>query len=219
MNSQQGTVYFDLETDGVGPGARITCGVVTGDTTRTDYHSGAGTYLTAEHGTLMVDELAAAGHVVGFNSASFDFRMLFELTGDERCKALAVDHTDVMLAFAADKGYYSSMQSFAEATLGEGGGKTNTGAWAATAWFGGEAAKVMQYCVDDTMVLKKLHRHVLKWGMLKRKTKAGHIREWAVPTDTMLTAGAAVEAWKASPPATAWMAEPPDIAAALAWCA
>lgn len=215
--------FFDTETTGVDDDASITCAVVTdgaGDTLA--YFSGYGEVMTPAKGAQLVDALAAAGRVVTWNGAAFDFKKLYALTGDDRCKALALGHDDAMLDFTATHGYFSSMDSVATGTLGPSKGKTNTGEWATTAWFNGSAPAVLEYCAQDTLVLKRIYDHAAKWGSLSRVTKAGKTRVWDVrasPADPVFRSVAdSLAAHRADPPDCGWMTTPPpDLDELVAW--
>lgn len=174
------SIYFDLETTGVGPSGKITCAATSTRDSTTTWHSGHGNLLTAADGQRLADALVAAPRVYTFNGAAFDLRKLYELTQDERLRDLALQHCDLMVDFASDSRYYTSMESLASPTLGTG--KSNTGAWAATAWFTDEAAAVLDYCAQDTVVLRDLCDRAERWGKLSRRSKAGKVSEWVLPS-------------------------------------
>ena len=214
--------YFDCETTGITDDSSITCAAVTGGGEHVYvWHSGQGEPLSVRAGNLLVDFLVACGpdRVYTFNGGAFDLRMLHRLTGRPELKGLALAHRDLMVAFVCENRYYSSLDTFAKATLGHENAKTNTGAWAATAWATDEAPAVIDYCVADTEVLGRLVDHVRKWGKLKRITKSGKTMTWtlasldgSVPT---------VEAALAAPADAAWMTDPPalpDVRWATATC-
>ena len=218
------TVFWDLETDGVGLDCGITCGVVlssSGDVTW--LHSRYGELMSPKTGKFLLDCLEAADKCVSYNGTQFDFSRLYRLTQDDRCKQLAKTSIDLLLSFGASHGYWSSMNSFAEATFPNDTNKTADGAWASTAWFNGSAEQVLEYCEQDTAVLAKLYNHAAKWGSLDRLTKAGRKRTWVLGTTPGAvdeTAEAAVARFLAAPPDTSWMSsefDKPDIAGALEW--
>lgn len=217
------TLFFDLETTGVDDSSSITCGVVADqDGNTTWYHSGYGRTLSKKYGVKLLDQLCTARTVVSFNGAQFDFRQLYLLTRDPRAKTLAADHADMMLQFAADHGYFCSMASLADGTFPGETNKTNTGGWAATAWFSGEAEQVAEYCEQDTLVLRRLYLAAQERGVLSRVTKAGRQRQWVVKTEptapTVLSARENLAKYAANPPDTSWMTDGgPDIAGTLAW--
>ena len=88
----------------------------------------------------LVDLLTTLSGIVTFNGAGYDFKVLHlallknKMTEQaEAIRKLAVGnlHVDIMFDFTAISGYYSSMDSFATASV-EGCSKSNTGAWAAS---------------------------------------------------------------------------------------
>ena len=132
--------------------------------------------------------------------------------------ALAKLHFDVMLDFSAASGYFASMASFSGPDLG----KTNTGAWAATAWFQGCGAEVKAYCVADVDLLHSIVSTALVQGALSRTTKAGTTRRHVLAgamdgTPRFRTVDAALAAYCATPPDVSWMTAPPDIGALFLW--
>lgn len=214
-----GAIYLDCETTGLEMDAKITCVAITTDAGKTTtWHSGYAEPMTAEVASAVVDYIVAATSssavLYTFNGAAFDLKLLWLLSGRDELKTIALQHCDVLVDFVADTRYYSSMNSFAVPTLGAAEAKTNTGAWAVTAWFDGHAAEVLQYCVDDTLVLWKLVQRIRKYGALKRLTKAGKASVWVLPTlngkvrpvDTALQNVRAIPAWMNDPPAL------PDVA-------
>lgn len=217
------SAFWDCETDGVDETSRITCAsVIDGDGNITSFHSKPGSYMSENVGNKLLEHLLGFDKVYTFNGTSFDYQKLHKLTNDVRCKSLARKSCDVMLQFTAESGYFSSMNSFAEGTFGAGGiSKSNTGGWAAEAWFKGQADAVVRYCEDDVKVLKSLVEQAEQTGLLNRKTKAGIIRPWVVGTDPdqgiWKSAGDCITNWQANPPNTAWMDNPPDLMAMSAW--
>ena len=215
--------WFDCETTGVTDEAKITCAVVVTPAKTFVFHSGYGNPMTKAIGVKLVDFLASCDKVITYNGASFDFKKLYQLTGDERCKALAKDHFDIMLQFTSESGYFSSMESFAGATLGAGQGKSNTGSWAATAWFSdrSEAQKVIDYCESDCKVLRNLYNYGLVHGCFLRTTRGNKVNPWVIATTNQSpiykSAYECLQSWKRNPPNTAWMSDPPDLQKTLNW--
>jgi len=214
--------YFDCESTGVTDDSCLTCAAVTGGGLHAYvWHSGQGEPLSVSAGNKLVDFLVACGpeRVYTFNGGAFDLRMLYRLTGRPELKTFAMQHRDLMLVFVCENRYYSSMQSFASATLGPSQSKTNTGAWAATAWSTEEASAVLDYCVEDTVVLGRLIEHARTWGKLRRVAKSGKTMTWTLGSldGTIPTVQAAL----ASPADASWMTEPPalpDLRWATATC-
>ena len=208
-------LYLDCETTGLDVDAKITCVAVTGATGKTTtWHSGHAECMTREMASSVVDFLveatAGGATLYTFNGAAFDLRLLWQLSQRDELKALATAHCDVLVDFVADARYYSSMDSFAVATLGKDNAKTNSGGWAATAWFDGGATEVLEYCVHDTTVLKQLVETVAAVGRLSRLTKATKTVVWVAPSldGTIRTVETAL---KNANPVPAWMSDPPAL--------
>ena len=217
-----GAFYLDCETTGVDVSAKITCVAITTDAGHTTtWHSGHAELMSEDVASTVVDhimELLEAGAILyTFNGAAFDLKLLWMLSKRDELKQIALQHRDLLVDFVANTRYYSSMNSFAVPTLGAAEAKTNNGAWAVTAWFDGQAAEVLQYCIDDTVVLKRLVQHIRKYGALKRLTKAGKESVWVLPTlngtvrsvDNALANSCDVPGWMNDPPAlpdVAWTA-------------
>ena len=205
-------LFFDTETTGI-ENAHITCaaacdsaGVVS------TWHSGGGVPMTRETGLEVAAALLAAYLVVSLNGSSFDLRLLWELTGNDDLKPLVDNHIDIMYDFVSANRYYTSMDSFATATLGEG--KSNTGKWAAEAWFNGQHNEVLQYCARDVEVLRLLHTAACSDKTLRRKTRSGNIGSWDLPTG-FRTVG---DARAAVGPRPHWMRRDPPPLPDLSWC-
>lgn len=219
--------YFDLETTGLGPDAKITVGVVKlvdpdGSSTHEVFHSGYGTVLGAVDADRLLDVLlGCTGGVYSFNGAGFDFRVLSDAVTEARradVRRLAGAHMDVMLDFSASHGYYAALSSF----LGPAVSKSNTGEWAATAWFQGCGEEVEAYCKTDVDVLAGLVLSGRTDGYLERKTRAGRTQRWVLDgacdgKPRFRSASAALDAWATSPPKVDWMSNPPDIGSTLSW--
>ena len=220
--------YFDLETTGLSDDAQITVAVVKvvaadGSVDYRIFHSGYGNVMTADTATEIVDALESCDKVFTFNGAAFDYRLLAATVGAAdrgRVVESARCHRDVMLDFAAHHGYYASMASFEN----ESASKTNTGAWAATAWFQGAGAEVAEYCKSDVDVLHALVSEGSATGRLIRTTTRGRKQTWVLHGATasspgIRTARESLAAYVAYPPPVTWMTDPPNIANAMAWAA
>lgn len=231
-----GVVFFDAETTGLIDGDTmpgINCAVVTPlDGPPLAYfdrvpntNTPSGKPLTVDGAKRLLDDLVAAGTVVSFNGAGFDFRVLEAAAGgDSRAAELAVgpNHVDMMIAWMAEFGYRTSMNSLAVATL-TGVAKSNTGAWAAEAFATGEAASVINYCADDTKVLRALWAHATSHNKLTCRSKKGYERAWVTRTESrapvMLSVPDAAAAFAVKKAANefSWMTEPPSMDDALGW--
>ena len=197
-------VFFDCETTGIGPDAQITCAATldaAGGGART-WYTFQQAAMSKETGTELAQYLLASSVVVTFNGAAFDLRLLHKLTNVDALKELALHHVDIMYDFVASHRYYASMQSFAVATLGAG--KSNTGDWAARAWFTDEWESVLEYCKQDVVVLQQLYVYAESHKCLKRTTKRGRTTVWNVPSFRFVSA-----ACENIAPAPSWMLTEP----------
>lgn len=215
--------FFDCETTGITDDCSITCAAVTSGNGVHSYvwHSGQGECLSVAAGNALVDFLIECGpeKLYTFNGAAFDLKVLYRLTNRAELKNIALNHHDLMMTFVCENRYYSSMDSFAKPTLGSAQSKTNTGAWAATAWFADDAEAVIEYCVADTAVLAQLVSHVSKWGKLRRTSKSGRVMTWLL--DSLNGSVPTVAESLKAPASAAWMTEPPalpDVAWTAATC-
>ena len=208
-------MYFDLETTGVGPTAKITCGATANSDGTVDvWHGPGGETMPEEVAVKLAHALLAAKQVYTFNGAAFDLRLLYTLSKVPELRGLALRHCDVMVDFWADNLYFTSMESLAAPTLGTG--KSNNGAWAATAWFDGEHEAVLEYCKRDVEVLRDLVVFGNRWGKYRRTSKAGRTSTWVLPslTGQVRTVADAVANRVAQPK---WMKTPPRPGPDLAW--
>ena len=170
--------FFDMETTGLSEDAEPCVAVVTVDGIQPRIFHG-GVTMNGDSLKQLCDTLNGLDKVVTFNGAAYDFKILCRALESQGMNEEAVEmaelgmgprHCDIMLDFAANSGYYGSMDSFAKATL-DGVSKSGTGKWAAETWAADPGnAEVISYCVQDTTVLADLYYHGLKWGSLDRVT-------------------------------------------------
>ncbi|MEK9527509.1 MAG: ribonuclease H-like domain-containing protein [Gammaproteobacteria bacterium] len=157
------------------------------------------------------------GQICSFNGTKFDFQMLAAATADtatkQRCARLALSHVDIMLQFAADKGYYASLESFAVPTVGRG--KIGSGASVVDDWAAGKYDEIRAYCADDAKLTSDLYAYGANFGRLKRTTKAGKTSTWTLPENGWLAAHKALDTTGVAD--VSWMQNPPDVAAAADW--
>ena len=208
-------VYFDLETTGVGPDAKITCGATANSDGTVDvWHGPGGQTMPQTVAQDLATALLAADDVYTFNGAAFDLRLLYELSQVSALRALANSHRDIMVDFWADNRYFTSMESLATPSLGTG--KSNNGAWAATAWFDGEHEAVLEYCKRDVEVLRELVERAQRLGKLSRTSKAGRTSTWVLPSLNGSVRTVA-EAFANVAPTPRWMSKAPGPGPDLGW--
>ena len=164
-------------------------------------------------------EKNSAQQLVTFNGTGFDFRRIATGVADEvdkqRAAALALNSYDIMLDFACDKGYYSSLNSFSQATLDEA--KSLDGESAVELWRAGNHQAVQDYCEHDAAITARLFEYGLAWGRLWRLTKSGQRRVWGLGEHGFSPASRALRATQRCPPDTSWMTDPPNVAGTADW--
>ena len=163
--------------------------------------------------------------IVTFNGAGFDLKVIHDCLAPEEtvrqnyCKQIALEHHDVMLKFTCENGFFSSLQSFLDASDCKIS-KTGKGEDAISAWMGPTATKttqegVLDYCKNDVLCLSHVYSQLWKPGPTKRKTKSGRIQEWN--HDHELTVQICLEKYMANPPENSWMRNPPDVMFITEW--
>ncbi|MBM3212875.1 helicase, partial [Candidatus Poribacteria bacterium] len=149
-------VYFDLETqklfDEVGGRANIDklklAVAVTYSIKRADYSI----YLEKDVEAL-INELVSADIVIGFNIKAFDYVVLSPYV--KKFESLwKIPSIDMMEHIYRALGFRVSLDSLAEATLGEG--KIADGLQSVQWFRSGQIEKVIEYCKKDVEVTKGL---------------------------------------------------------------
>ena len=170
------------------------------------------------HALDMCDRYSS--RLVSFNGSGFDFRMIAANVEEAEDKRRAARHAlksyDMMLDFACSKGYFSSLDSFADASFGET--KTGTGDGAVEDWAARRYDKVIAYCEADAALTAKVYNFGCNEGRLMRKTKSGgKVQAWALPISGFRTAIDAIKEYRADPPDVSWMDDPPDMRNNIKW--
>jgi len=167
LQQHKKTIFFDLETqrtfDEVGGRQNLS---KLGLAVAVTYDSGSGEYhaYTESQAQELVEKLAAAGLVVGFNLLSFDYEVLQPYT-DYRLQTLPT--VDMLRDIHQALGFRLPLQALAEATLGVG--KSADGLQSVRWFRAGELEKVIEYCRRDVQITMKLYEyghqrgHVLYW--------------------------------------------------------
>lgn len=217
---------FDCEGTGVSDTDTLTCIVATirhheHDTTET-FHSGA--TLSSETACAFVDRMwqEYTNHdatILSYNGIGYDFKKIAVLLADfpdrlQRLKQMAMDSVDIMLDFTTEHGYYTSLQSFLNGC--NLAGKTQSGAWAATAWEK-EPDTVLAYCTQDVAALLALWEYRVARGYLFRLSKRGSKNKWVPQAPVFRKAQACIFAFEQDPVVPDWMASPPDIPSTWRW--
>jgi len=157
-------VFFDLETQRTfqevgGPRGIEKLGLAVGVT----YSTATDRYVSYEEKDVddLLSCLAGADLVVGFNSLAFDYRVLAPYAGG---RLSGVKSLDMLDEIRRELGFRVSLDSLAQATLGEG--KAGHGL-EAVKWFRqGLIDRVVAYCTEDVRITRRLFEHGLVNGVL-----------------------------------------------------
>ncbi len=127
-------------------------------------------YLTFEESELpnMEALLKGAALVIGFNIRRFDMEVLapYLTTPSDRLPML-----DLMEEVAKQLGHRVSLESLAQATLGQG--KSGTGLDALQFFREGRMDELKRYCLDDVRLTKELYEYGKAHGELICRSKLG----------------------------------------------
>jgi DEAD/DEAH box helicase domain-containing protein len=167
MQQPRRIIFFDLETqrtfdevggrlnlDRLGLAVAVTC-----DSCTDEYHAYA-----EDQAPELVDELASADLVVGFNVLGFDYPVLRPYT---EYPLETLPTVDMLREVHLVLGFRLSLQALAEGTLGVG--KSADGLQAVRWFRQGELEKVIEYCRRDVEITRRLYEfgrengHVLYW--------------------------------------------------------
>lgn len=200
--------FFDIETTGLEADCEMTCGVVR-------MNDEVNIFYTAMDMVQFMRGCADDTVFVTFNGLSFDFRVLSTLCAKNQSQMLAewaaktaasTRHIDIMFAFLAENGYYTSMNSFAEPLE------------VAKTWEGAEAArsvdlpKIVAYCESDVEILQKVYESGVEKSYLKRKAKGtGKTVVWVLPPAGFRNVDNVLKMLKTRLPDQKWMTEPPPV--------
>jgi DEAD/DEAH box helicase domain-containing protein len=175
MHGQKRTVFFDVETqrtfDEVGGRQNLhllgLAAAVTFDASTGEYRS-----YTEDQAQALVDELANADLVVGFNVLSFDYEVLQPYT-DYPLHSLPT--VDMLQDVHKQLGFRLSLQALAEATLGAG--KSADGLQSVRWYQQGELDKVIEYCKRDVEITRELYEYGREHGCLLYWDRQGRMQK------------------------------------------
>ena len=175
MQQSRRIVFFDLETqrtfDEVGGRdnlAKLGLAVaVTYDTCKAEYQS-----YTEDQAHELVEELAAADLIVGFNLISFDYEVLQPYTDYPLCSLPTVD---MLRDIHQELGFRLPLQALADATLGIG--KSADGLQSVRWFRQGEIEKVIEYCRRDVEITRRLYEYGCERGHLLYWDRRGQIQQ------------------------------------------
>ncbi len=127
------------------------------------YDSKTDKYLAFEEKEMLKfeDYLKKADLVIGFNVRSFDMEVLapYLITPIKNFPVL-----DLLEEFEKVRGHRISLQSVAQATLGES--KSGSGLDAIKYFNEGRMDELKKYCIDDVRITKDLYEYGLKHGKI-----------------------------------------------------
>lgn len=175
MHGSEKMVFFDVETqrtfDEVGGRQNLhqlgLAAAVTYDSSTGEYHS-----YTEDQAQALVDELASADLVVGFNVLSFDYEVLRPYT-DYPLHTLPT--VDMLEDVHRELGFRLPLQALAEATLGVG--KSADGLQSVRWYRQGELDKVIEYCRRDVEITRLLYEHGREQGHLLYWDRQGRMQK------------------------------------------
>lgn len=172
------TIVFDIETSnqfsdvGSSDSTALDLSVVCIHDSETDEYS---SYEQHQLGDLW-KILEHADMLVGYNSDHFDIPLLNKYyPGD----LTHIKSLDLLKEIHSSLGRRIKLDAVAEATLGEG--KSAHGLQAIKWWRDGEKQKVIDYCIQDVKVTKRVYEYALKHGHVKYKD-LGKVKE--IPLNT-----------------------------------
>jgi DEAD/DEAH box helicase domain-containing protein len=160
-NELSDVVYFDVETKRrVDPKLPIeSMGVTVGVT----YSSRTGKYsiYLEEEVEAMIDQLARASLVVGYNILHFDYRVLHAYTALDLTMLPTVD---MLVDIEKSAGNRLKLESIAQATVGVG--KTNQGLEAVKLYRENRWMELAEYCCYDVKLTKLIYEHGASHGKI-----------------------------------------------------
>ena len=183
-------VVFDIETSntfgdvGSSDPAALDISVVCIHDSETDEYL----HFLKEDFTDLWRIIEQADMLIGFNSDHFDIPLLNKYyPGD----LTHIKSLDLLKEIHASLGRRIKLDTIAEATLGEK--KSGHGLQAITWWHNGEHQKVIDYCIQDVKVTKKVYDYAREHGKVKYKDLGKmkdiplHTAQWEVKEDAALT--------------------------------
>ena len=223
-NVREFGMYFDTETDGLIEGDTIPnlhciC-VYDGHADKIyAFYNENGGCMEEEHvgaaAQLLIDAHKENRLVCGFNSAQFDLRIMYE-RAPQRLKKdianLAIEHTDLLLDFAARKGFFTSLASL---TKPLGAGKTLDAVDSIQLWKNGNLETVLEYCAQDCRLVACVYNHIDMYGRYERIAKSG--KHHTVVVEKYKPWHVAEALLKAESVDMSWMKDPPDIVGMADW--
>lgn len=165
------TLVFDLETqnsfDDVG-GRNRTAELRMSVGVTFDAESGEFRVYRENEAGALIEDLAAAGRVVGFNIKNFDYEVLTRYT---KIDFAGVKSFDLLEDLTRILGHRVKLDSVAAATLGT---KKSGHGLQAIEWFRkGDWEKLIGYCKDDVKITAEVWKHGVEKGFVMIETWNG----------------------------------------------
>jgi DEAD/DEAH box helicase domain-containing protein len=175
MQEPRKFVFFDLETqrtfDEVGGRQNLhllgLAAAVTYDSSTEEYRS-----YTEDQADALVEDLASADLVVGFNVLSFDYEVLRPYT---KYPLHTLPTVDMLRDIHRELGFRLPLQALAEATLNVG--KSADGLQSVQWYRQGEIDKVIAYCTWDVEITRKLYEHGREQGHVLYWDRQGRLQK------------------------------------------
>jgi DEAD/DEAH box helicase domain-containing protein len=175
MQEPRRTVFFDLETqrtfDEVGGRQNLhllgLAAAVTYDSSTGEYYS-----YVEDQADALVEDLASADLVVGFNVLSFDYEVLRPYT---EYPLHTLPTVDMLQDVYRELGFRLSLQALAEATLNAG--KSADGLQSVRWYRQGEIDKVIAYCQTDVEITRRLYEYGREQGHLLYWDRRGRLQK------------------------------------------
>jgi len=175
MNEERKIIFFDLETQRTFQevGGRQNLSKL-GLAAAVTYDSASGEYRSYTENDVeeLVEELAGADLVVGFNVKSFDYEVLRPYAD---YPLHTIPTADMLEDVYQELGFRLSLDSLARATLGI---SKSADGLQAVRWFRqGELDKVIEYCRTDVEVTRKLYEYGCERGYILYWDRRGRMRK------------------------------------------
>ena len=171
---QRNIIYFDLETQKIAQEVggwshidRMKLAVaVTFSTANQQY-----TTFRESDVELLINQLATADCVVGFNLKAFDYLVLRPYTPVNLWR---LPTFDMLEHISRTLGFRVSLDALAKETLRET--KSADGLQSVRWWKAGKIDLVAEYCRKDVEITKRLHEYACQNGHLLFRGRAGNVR-------------------------------------------
>lgn len=152
----------------------------------------------------LLDRQEAGYTIVTHNGLGFDFNILAEESGKtDECKALALNHVDMMFHIFCEKGFGVALNAAAKA-IGKSKPEGMSGSLAPRLWDEGEHQKVLDYVAQDCLLTLEVAHKSEQDGTFQWITRKGKPAFMSLP-DGWLTVE---KAMKLPDPDTSWMDNP-----------